>query len=151
MTDSSATPRDPASRASAPRGRRRSLVELVTEVPDLVRELVHAEIDLVKTELIGKLKSLGIGAGILVGALGVLLFMVGTLLTAAILGLGTVMPPWLAALLVSALLLIVAVILGLIGWRILKRGLPPVPTESLDSLKKDVQSIRGLRKRGHYR
>ncbi|MBI5161551.1 MAG: phage holin family protein [Micrococcales bacterium] len=148
---SAATPRDPASRASAPRARKRPLVELVAEVPQLVTALVRAEIDLIKTELIGKLKSLGIGAGLLVGALAVLLFMVGTLLTAAILGLAEVMPPWLAALIVSAFLLIVAVVLALIGWRTLRRGLPPVPTEAIDSLKKDVQSIKGLRKRGQYR
>ena len=131
--------------------RKRSLAQLVTDLPKLVGELVHAEIELVKSELIGKLRSLGVGVGILVGALGVLLFAVGTLLTAAILGLGTVLPPWLAALLVSAVLLVVAGVLGLIGWRTLKRGLPPVPTESIGSLKKDVQSIKGLRRRGHYR
>ena len=139
----------PDTPATSPR--KRSLAQLVTELPKLVGELVHAEIELVKSELIGKLRSLGLGAGILVGAVGVLLFAVGTLLTAAILGLGTVLPPWLAALLVSALLLVVAVVLGLIGWRTLKRGLPPVPTESIGSLKKDVESIKGLRKRGHYR
>lgn len=144
-------PRDPTSRASAPRPRKRSLVELLSELPQLVSALVRAEIDLVKTELIGKFKSLGIGAGLMVGALAVLLFMVGTLLTAAILGLAEVMAPWLAALVVSAFLLIVAGVLALTGWRVLKRGLPPVPTESIQSLKKDVQSIRGLRKRGQYR
>lgn len=151
MTDTAprtpSTPTDPARRPE----RKRSLVSLLAELPELVTGLVRAEIDLVKTELVGKLKSLGIGAGLLVGALLVLGAMVGTLLTAAIAGLGEMMPLWLAALLVSAFLLLVAVAVGLVGWRILRRGLPPVPTEAIGSLKKDVQSIKGLRKRGHYR
>jgi membrane protein implicated in regulation of membrane protease activity len=104
-------------------------------------------VELLKAEVIGKLKSLGIGAGLIAGAGVVLLFMVGVLLTAAILGLSTVMPGWLAALLVAAFLLIVAVVLGLIGYRILKRGIPPIPTESIDSLQRDVRAIRGLGKR----
>jgi hypothetical protein len=125
-----------------------SLVELLTELPNQVSELVHREIELLKTELVAKLKALGIGGGLLLGALVVLGFMVGVLLTAAILALSLVMPGWLAALLVAAFLLIVAVVLALIGWRVLKRGIPPIPSESIRSLQSDVRTIRGLGKRG---
>ncbi len=126
---------------------KRSLLSLVTDIPALIQELFHREVELLKAEVIGKLKALGVGAGLLAIAAVVLLFMVGTLLTAAILGLSAIMPDWLAALLVSAFLLIVAAILGLIGYRILKRGVPPVPTESIDSLQRDYRAIRGLGKR----
>ena len=126
---------------------KRSLLALVTDIPTLIQELFHREVELLKAELIGKLKALGIGAGLLAGAAVVLLFMIGTLLTAAILALGQVMPGWLAALLVAVFLLIVAGILALIGYRILKRGIPPVPTESIDSLQKDYRAIRGIGKR----
>src|SRR5487761_2206569 len=98
---------------------KRSLLSLVTDIPALIQELFHREVELLKAELIGKLKALGIGAGLLAGAAVVLLFMVGTLLTAAILALGQLMPGWLAALIVSVFLLIVAGILALIGYRIL--------------------------------
>jgi len=125
-----------------------SLVELLTALPDRVTELVHREIELLKTEVIGKLKALGIGAGLLLGAVIILGFMVGVLLTAAILALSLVIPGWLAALLVAALLLIVAAILALIGWRVLKKGIPPIPSESIHSLQSDVRAIRGLGKRG---
>jgi len=125
-----------------------SLVELVADLPNRVTGLVQAEIQLLKTEVIGKLKALGIGAGVLLGAVIVLGFMVGVLLTAAILALALVMPGWLAALLVAAFLLIVAAILALIGWRILRKGVPPIPSESIHSLKSDVRTIRGLGKRG---
>jgi hypothetical protein len=131
----------------APAPRKRSLIELVTSVPTLVRELVQREIDLLKAEMLAKLKALGIGAGLIAVALVVLLGMLGVLLTAAILALSLVMPGWLAALLVAAVLLIVAAILALIGYRVLKKGIPPVPTESIDSVRRDIQAIKGMGKR----
>lgn len=127
---------------------KRSLLSLVTDIPALIQELFHREVELLKAELTAKLKALGVGAGLLVGAAVVLLFMVGVLLTAAVLALSLVMPGWLAALIVAAFLLIVAGILALIGYRVLKRGIPPVPTESITSLQKDYRAIRGIGKRG---
>ncbi|MFT4285438.1 MAG: phage holin family protein [Protaetiibacter sp.] len=128
--------------------RRRSLVELLTSLPEQVQELVHREIELVKTELVEKLKALGTGAGLLLGAVVTLLFFIGVLLTLAIIGLSALMPPWAAALVVAGVLLIVAVILGLVGYRILKRGIPPIPTESIASVQKDILAIKGEGRRG---
>jgi len=132
---------------SGERPRKRSLLELLTEVPTLVRELVVGEIELLKQEMIRKLKALGIGAGLLVVAVIMLLGMLGVLLTAGILALSLIMPGWLAALLVAAGLLIVAAILGLVGYRVLKKGIPPLPNETISGLKKDLGVIRGVGKR----
>lgn len=131
----------------APAPRKRSLVELVTSIPTLVSDLVTREIELIKAEMVAKFKALGIGAGLIAGALVVLLGMLGVLLTAVILALSEIMPGWLAALLVAAVLLIIAVIVGLIGYSVLKKGIPPVPTESIDSLKRDYRAIKGMGKR----
>lgn len=148
MSNTTSGPVTPGERRPpAPVARKRSLIQLVAEVPTLVTDLVQREIELLKTELITKLKSLGIGAGLLVGAAIVLLGMIGVLLTAAILGLSEVMPGWLAALLVAAVLLIIALIIGLIGYSTLKKGIPPIPTEGIDSLKRDVRAIKGTGKR----
>lgn len=134
---------------ATPPPRRRSVFALVAEIPTLVRDLVEREIQLIKTELIEKLRALGIGAGLIAGALAVLGAMFGVLLTAAILALSLVMPGWAAALLVAGVLLIIAVILGLIGYRVLKGGIPPLPTESIDSLRRDLRAIKGIGKRGN--
>lgn len=134
---------------ATPPPRRRSVFALVAEIPTLVRELVEREIQLIKTELIEKVKALGIGAGLIAGALAVLGAMLGVLLTAAILALSLVMPGWAAALLVAGVLLLIAVILGLIGYRVLKGGIPPLPTESIDSLRRDLRAIKGIGKRGN--
>jgi tetrahydromethanopterin S-methyltransferase subunit C len=127
--------------------KKRSLLELLTEIPVLVRELVAGEIELLKQEMIRKLKALGVGAGLILGAVIVLLGVLGVLLTAGILALALVLPGWLAALLVAVLLLIIAGILALVGFRVLKKGIPPLPTNTIDGLKKDLNVIRGVGKR----
>lgn len=131
----------------APKPRKRSLVDLIAGLPDQVQELVQREIELVKTELTEKAKALGTGGGLILGAVVTLLFFIGVLLTLAIIGLSYLMPPWAAALVVAGVLLITAIILGLIGYRILKRGVPPVPTEAIESIQKDISAIRGMGKR----
>jgi uncharacterized membrane protein YqjE len=127
--------------------KKKSLIGLLSDVPTLVRELVQGEIELLKTEMIRKLKALGIGAGLLIAAAVVLLFFIGVLLTAAILALALVMPGWLAALIVAFVLLVIAGILGLIGYRRLKKGIPPIPTKTIHGLKKDLNAVKGVGKR----
>ena len=123
---------------------KRSLFQLIGDLPTLVTDLVKGEIDQLKSEMIGKLKALGIGGGLIAGAAVILLFMFGVLLTAAVLALSLVMPGWLAALLVELVLLIVAAIVGLIGYRKLKAGIPPIPEGTITSVKKDIDTIKGM-------
>ena len=131
-----------------PTGTKRSLFALLGDIPTMVTDLVHREIELVKVEVTTKLKELGKGSGLLAGAAIVALFMIGVLLTSAVLALSLVMPGWAAALVVAAFLLVVAVILGLIGYRILKKSMPLYPVDSIDSLQKDLRAIQGIGQRG---
>jgi uncharacterized membrane protein YqjE len=131
-----------------PTGTKRSLFALLGDIPTMVTDLVQREIELVKTEVTEKLRALGKGSGLLAGAAVVVLFMIGVLLTSAVLALSLVMPGWAAALVVAAFLLIVAAVLGLIGYRILKKSMPFYPVDSLDSLQKDLRAIQGIGQRG---
>ncbi len=140
MTDSQPGGRGPAER-------KRSLLKLLADIPVIVRELVLGELELLKQEMIRKLRALGVGAGLILVAVVVLLGAIGVLLTAAVLALSLVLPGWLAALLVAAVLLIIAIIVGLVGYRVLKKGIPPLPNETISGLKKDLNVIRGVGKR----
>ncbi len=91
---------------------------------------------------------LSLGAGLLIGAVVTFLFFIGVLLTLAIIGLSALMPAWAAALIVAGVLLVVAVILGLVGYRVLMQGIPPVPTEAIASIQKDILAIKGEGRRG---
>ncbi|HLU63447.1 MAG TPA: phage holin family protein [Protaetiibacter sp.] len=134
--------------ARGTRPRKRSLFELIASLPEQVQELVQREIALVKAEIVDKLKSIGVGAGLLIGAVVTFLFFIGVLLTLAIIGLSALMPAWAAALIVAGVLLVVAVILGLVGYRVLMQGIPPVPTEAIASIQKDILAIKGEGRRG---
>jgi uncharacterized membrane protein YqjE len=122
---------------------RKGLFALISDVPRLVTDLVKGELELAKLELIAKAKKVGVGAGLIVAALVVLLLFVTMLLTAAVLGLGEVMPPWLAALLVALVLLIIAAVLAFVGYKAVQKALPPTPERALHGLQRDVNVLKG--------
>ena len=126
---------------------KRSLFRLIGDLPGLVGDLIRAEIESIKKEIVTKLASLGIGIGLLAGAAFILFFVIATLIAAAVLGIATALPAWLAALIVAVALLIITLVLALLGINKLKAGVPPAPTESIKSIKKDVNVIKGTGKR----
>ena len=134
--------------SSAPTPPKRSIFALLADVPRLIVDLFRQEIESLKQELIGKAKNAGIGIGLVAAAGAFAFFMLGVLVAAAILGLATVFPPWLAALIVAGGLLIITVILALVGISAIRRSMPPAPTETIESIKDDVRVIKGLRRRG---
>lgn len=123
---------------------RRSLPELLAEVPTLVVNLFRAELDNLKSEVKGKVTKLGVGGAILAVAAVMAIFMLGWLL-AAVNGLWQLLfAEWAAALLTAACLLVVIGILVLVGIPLLKRGAAFKDMDALDSIKDDVNMVRGL-------
>lgn len=131
-----------------PRAPRKGLFKLLSDLPGLLVGLIRAELESLKNEIVGKLKALGIGIGLLVAAALFAFFLLAVLITAAILGIATALPAWLAALIVAAGLLVITIVLVLLGVASIKRGVPPAPTETIESLKLDVNTIKGTGKRG---
>lgn len=127
--------------------KKKSLIALISDLPRLLTNLLKEEIENFKTEMIGKLKHAGIGVALFVVAGLFAFFMFAVFLAAAVLGIATVLPAWLAALIVAVALLILAVILALIGLAQVKKGVPPAPTETIKSVKRDVDAIKGIGKR----
>ncbi|HWD63182.1 MAG TPA: phage holin family protein, partial [Humibacter sp.] len=113
---------------------KRSLIQLLRELPGLVVALLKAELAQLKAELVRKAINAGIGIGLFLVAGILLFFMLGVLVAAAVLGIAVALPGWAAALIVAGGLLILAAIFGLIGVLVFKRGMPPAPTETIDSV-----------------
>jgi hypothetical protein len=124
--------------------RKKSIGELLGELPGLLVTLVKDEIEGLKREITSRLAKLGVGAALFVVAALLAFFALAVLIAAAVLGLATVFAPWLAALIVAGTLLVIVAILVLVGVSSIKKGIPPIPEESVDSLKKDVNAIKGL-------
>ena len=132
----------------ATRGRehKRSLFALIGSLPGLVTELVKSEFEQLKKEMLRKLKHAGIGVGLLAAAAVFAFFATGVLTAAAILGLAVVLPGWLSALIVAALLLILVAVFVMLGLRELGKG-SPEPIETISSVRRDVRVIKGTAKR----
>ncbi|WP_022902009.1 phage holin family protein [Humibacter albus] len=134
--------------SSESRGRaerdKRSLIQLLRDLPGLVVTLLKAELAQLKAELIRKAINAGIGIGLFVVAAALLFFMLGVLVAAAVLGIAVALPGWLAALIVAGGLLVLALLFALVGVRVLKKGMPPAPTETIESVKQDVNAVKGM-------
>ncbi|WP_051221947.1 phage holin family protein [Conexibacter woesei] len=125
--------------SSPPTTRQRPTGELVKDLSAQVSTLVRQELELAKVELTEKGKQAGIGAGMFGGAGLFALYGVGALVTCAIIALATAVAPWLAALIVAVVLFAVAGVLALVGKSRTKRAVPPVPEQTVETIKEDVR------------
>jgi MFS family permease len=116
-----------------------SLAELVKQLSDQTTRLARQEVELAKAELAVKGKRAGLGAGMFGGAAMFGLYALGALVATAILGLATAVAAWLAALIVTAVLAATAGVLALTGKSKVAQATPPVPEQTTESVKEDVQ------------
>lgn len=119
-----------------------SVGDLVKQLSEQTSTLVRQEMRLAQAELQEKGKRAGIGAG-LFGAGGLVAFFgAATLIAAAVLALATALEPWLSALIVGAALLLVAGVAALLGKQQVERATPPAPTHAIDSVRRDVETVK---------
>ena len=116
-----------------------SMAELVKQLSEQTSRLARQEVELAKAELTAKGKRAGIGAGMFGGAAMFGFYAVGALTAAAILGLSKAVAAWVAALIVTAVLAAVAGLLALTGKKEVEQATPPVPEQTTESVKEDVQ------------
>jgi uncharacterized membrane protein YqjE len=119
--------------------RDRSLPDLLKQLSQETTQLVHQELELAKAELQQKGKQAGAGAGMFGGAGALGLAALGALTACLILALDTVMPAWLAALIVAVVYGIIAFVLVKQGQAKLKQATPPVPEQTIETVKEDVE------------
>jgi Putative Actinobacterial Holin-X, holin superfamily III len=122
--------------------------ELVKQLSEQTSRLVRQEVELAKTELAIKGKRAGIGAGMFGGAGLLGLYAVGALVAAAIAALATAVATWLAALIVGVVLAAAAGVVALTGKQKVRQAMPPVPEDSVESVKEDVQWTKSRAQQG---
>ena len=115
------------------------MAQLMRRLSDQTSLLVREEVALAKAELAEKGRRAGRGAGMFGGAAVFALYGVGALVAAAVLALSLVFASWLAALVVAAVLFLVAGIAALAGKRQVERATPPLPEQTVETVKEDVQ------------
>jgi uncharacterized membrane protein YqjE len=112
-------------------------------VAERASTLVRLEMELAALELKRKVASLGIGIGLGLGAAVFLVFALGFGLAAIAAGIATAVSTWLALLIVTVGILLVAGILGLLAMRAIKKGTPPVPEQALREAKLTSEALKG--------
>jgi uncharacterized membrane protein YqjE len=116
-----------------------STADLVKQLAEQTSRLVREEVELAKAELQIKGKQAGAGAGMFGGAGLFGVFAFGALTAAIIAALSLAMDTWLAALIVAVVYGAIAGVAALVGKKKVQEALPPVPEESVESVKEDVQ------------
>jgi uncharacterized membrane protein YqjE len=116
-----------------------SLADLARQLSTQTTELVHQEVELAKAELRDKGKRAGIGAGMFGGAGALGLYALGALTAAIIAGIAEALPVWASALIVAVLYGAIAGILALRGKNKVQQATPPLPEETVQSVKEDVR------------
>jgi MFS family permease len=117
----------------------RSLADLARQLSDQTTELVRHEVELAKAELRVKGKRAGSGAGMFGGAGALGLYALGALTAAIIAGIAEALPVWASALIVAALYGAIAGILALRGKKKVQQATPPLPEQTVQSVKEDVR------------
>ncbi|MEV6500843.1 phage holin family protein [Streptomyces prunicolor] len=116
--------------------------ELVQRASQQLTELVRGELRLAQAELKEKGRRYGKGGGLFGGAGVVGFLMLQALVATAIAALAVPLPVWAAALIVAAVLGVIAGVLALSGKKQVGRAAPPVPEQTIDSVKADVAEIK---------
>ncbi len=114
-------------------------------VADHARSLVKLELALAATELKKKVAALGIGIGLLVGAAVFGLFALAFALAAAAAAIATALSVWLALLIVTGGLLLLAGLLGVFGLGAVRKGTPPVPEQALEEARLTTEALKNGR------
>jgi VIT1/CCC1 family predicted Fe2+/Mn2+ transporter len=126
----------------------KSVGEIVNEVSEKATLLVREEIELAKSEVVTKAKSLG-AAGAAGAAAGVFLVFAALIFLHALawflfdpVGIAL----WLSFLIVFVLLVIFAAIAGFLAYRFVQKGAPPTPDLAIEEAKETRKAIEEVRR-----
>ena len=117
----------------------RSVGELLKQLANETTTLMRQELELAKAEMREKAGKAGPGFGMWGAAGAMALLALGALTAFLILALDGAMPNWLAALVVALVYAAIAGLLYLRGKRKVDEAGSPVPEQTIDTLKEDVQ------------
>ncbi|MBV9719339.1 MAG: phage holin family protein [Candidatus Eremiobacteraeota bacterium] len=114
------------------------LQQLAADITTLIRH----EVELAKAELGEKIKSAGIGAGMLSASAITGLLTVGCLTALVALLLSLVIPGWAAVLAITVLWGAVTAVLAMLGKKKVENAAPFVPEQTIENVKEDLEWAR---------
>ena len=122
-------------------GNERTIGQLVADATYDLQGLVRGEIALAKAEVTSGAKVVGKGAGLLAGAAFFALMGLVFLLHSAAWGIAEALPVWAGYLIVGAVVLVLAAILGLLGKKSLQAA-QPAPDRAIDQAQQTIAVLK---------
>jgi len=117
--------------------------ELIARMSEQTSTLIRDEMRLAQAELSVKAKSAGVGIGMF-GAGGLLAFFgIAGLITTAILALALILPPWVAAGIITLVLFAAAAAVSLVGKKRVQEATPAKPERVMENVKQDIAEVKG--------
>jgi uncharacterized membrane protein YqjE len=116
----------------------RSVADVLQDIVGNIQQIIRAELRLAKVEITEKADLAAGPAKVLTAGTVLALYGFGFLLLALVYALSTLMPPYLAALLVGAVLIIVSCFFIISGRNNLKQ-IEPVPEKTVQTVKENMQ------------
>jgi hypothetical protein len=118
------------------------LSQAAKNVAEHASSMAKLELELAALELKKKAVSLGIGVGLAVGAVLCAFFALGFALATAAAAIATAVSTWLALLIVTASLLVLAGLLGALALGRFRKGTPPVPEQAIREARLTTAAIK---------
>ena len=134
-----APPDTPPPAADHPEAFDKSIATLLRELFQDINHLVRQEIALAKAEMNEKMVTIAGAAGLMAAAAFLAVLAIFVLTAAIVLVVALWWPAWAAALVVAGAYLVIAGILVLIGRARLQKLGKPVPEQTVETIKEDVQ------------
>jgi uncharacterized membrane protein len=116
----------------------RSIAEVLGDIVDHTQQIIRAEVRLAKAELREELEKARRGAVVLVVGAVMSVLALGVLLLAGVYALASVVPPWMAALIVGVVTAVVGVALVVSGLKAMSHVRLSTP-KTVDSVQETVQ------------
>jgi uncharacterized membrane protein YqjE len=115
----------------------------VKGVAERASAIVRLELELAALELKRKVVALGLGIALALGAALFLLFTLGFAFATVAAALATAMSTWLALLITTGILFLLAAALGVLGLAKIRKGTPPVPEQAIREARLTTEALKG--------
>ena len=107
-----------------------------------VQTLVQLNLELAKVEAKQKATSLGVAGGLGIAAAVLVIYGIGFAFATAAAGLSEAFPVWLSLLIVTAIILLMAVILGFLAKRFAGKAVPPKPEAAIEEAERTIGTLQ---------
>ena len=118
------------------------LLSEAKSVKGRVQTLVQLNLELAKLEGKKKATSVGVAGGLGIAAAVLVVYGIGFALATAAAGLSEAFPVWLSLLIVTAVILVVAAILGYLALRTARKAVPPKPELAIEEAERTIGTLQ---------